>query len=242
MAGEPRVCPGCGEPMQVFYAKAVELDRCGRCGGIWFDWGELESVTGRVLEPEPLGGETARRCAYCRITMVPAVLPGGIPVETCTACRGLYLDAGELSELGAEEPDRPGEVEAAPDPPRPGGVEAPVVSAPLLSTVESVEPQFALAELKAEEAEAAWRRAESERARSLEPLRAFDSFACVKCGKRFPLKEGQAVRLGLACSACTPQAPLQVPPGKRAQRNWLTAFDFVLDWLEPTLPGRRRRR
>jgi Zn-finger nucleic acid-binding protein len=98
--------------MQCFFAGAVELDRCPRCGGIWFDWGELEQVTRRALEPELLEGHTERRCAYCGITLLAAVLPGGVPVETCSACRGLYLDAGELAELGGEEPPPP---EAAPE-------------------------------------------------------------------------------------------------------------------------------
>src|SRR5690349_10313553 len=93
--------------MQSFFARKVELSRCPGCGGIWFDWGELAQVTGRKLEPELLDGHTERRCAYCRITMAPAVLPGAVPVETCTACRGIYLDAGELTELGGHEPPPP---------------------------------------------------------------------------------------------------------------------------------------
>jgi Zn-finger nucleic acid-binding protein len=93
--------------MQRFFAGEVELDRCSGCGGIWCDWGELEQVTGRALEPELLEGHTDRRCAFCGITLRVAVLPGGVPVETCGACRGLYLDAGELSELGGTEPAPP---------------------------------------------------------------------------------------------------------------------------------------
>jgi hypothetical protein len=35
-------------------------------------------------------------------------LPGAIPVETCAACRGIFLDAGELEEFsGRKEPSRP---------------------------------------------------------------------------------------------------------------------------------------
>jgi Zn-finger nucleic acid-binding protein len=133
--------------MQAFFpssAPNVELDRCPQCAGLWFDWGELEQVLGRKLAPEPLEGATSRRCAFCRTTLSPAVLPGGVPVESCGACRGLYLDAGELAELGGEEP-------AA--------------------------------------------------RKTLEP---FNTFACVKCGARFPLSEGNLLRSGLACRGCTP--------------------------------------
>lgn len=175
--------------MQGFFARDVEVSRCSSCGGIWFDWGELAKVIGRTLEPEPLNGYTERRCAYCRITMAPAVLPGGIPVETCTACRGIYLDAGELTELGGSEPP----------PPRPSGSASPALS-----------------------------RAER-REKSAEMLRDVNTFACVKCGKRFPLREGNALRGGLACRACTPQPH---HPPRANQRD-------LLDILVGDLSGRR---
>jgi Zn-finger nucleic acid-binding protein len=291
-----RICPGCEQPMQLYYAKDVELERCGQCGGLWFNWGELEAVTGRDLEPEPLGGETSRRCAYCRITLVPGVLPGGVPVESCTACRGIYLDAGELTELGIDEPPAPvAERDAAGDKPPPyGASEAPrgeggagrafgsgeggaggadgaggagrsdgadgadgdgtdgadgegrgsgAVGRGLVPRRDSSsadEPQFALAELKAEEAEAAKRRAQAERTASLQPLRAFDSFACVKCGQRFPFRQGNALKQGLACRACAPE-PAKAPPRGSLQRSAEDLLDLLKD-LNLGSGLRRRRR
>src|SRR5262245_50490580 len=96
----PRQCPDCATPMQAYYAGTVELDRCPACWGLWFDWAELGQVLGCSFEPELIEGHTSRRCALCRITLYTALLPGGIPAETCTSCRGIYLDAGELAELG----------------------------------------------------------------------------------------------------------------------------------------------
>jgi Zn-finger nucleic acid-binding protein len=176
--------------MQAFFAKAsagaeawgatedVEVDRCEGCGGIWFDWGELAQVLGKPLQPELLEGETSRRCAYCRISMLPAVLPGGVPVETCSACRGIYLDAGELRELGGEEPDPPEPEPAAP---------------------------------------------------VAEALSAFNSFACVKCGKRFPVAKGNAIRGGLACAECTPRAGPH-PKELRETSSLLDLFFEDPDW------------
>ena len=46
-------CPVDGTPMQrhVFsYKKAVEIDECPLCGGIWLDWGELQAI--RELYPD----------------------------------------------------------------------------------------------------------------------------------------------------------------------------------------------
>jgi Zn-finger nucleic acid-binding protein len=85
--------------MEPFLARGVEIDCCPKCGGLWFDFGELTRVTGRKAELELIGGHTSRRCAFCRISLEPALLPGAIPVETCTACRGIYLDEDELEEF-----------------------------------------------------------------------------------------------------------------------------------------------
>ena len=243
MAEPIRICPGCEQPMQLFYAKDVELERCGRCGGLWFNWGELEAVTGRDLEPEPLDGETSRRCAYCRITLVPALLPGGVPVETCTACRGLYLDAGELTELGVDEPPAPEPRLAVPQvsfgPNQVEGGRAPLAPRPpRVASPEVDEPKYELAELKAEEAEKAKRRAKEERAASLQPLSAFDSFACVKCGQRFPFRQGNAMASGLACPTCAP-SPSRRPPRGSLQRGAEDLFDFLKN-LKPRRRGNRR--
>ncbi len=169
-----RHCPQCRSVLQPFWAGDVELDRCGGCGGLWFDWGELERVVGRPLAPEPLDGVTSRRCAFCGITLAPAVLPGGVPVETCTACRGIYLDAGELRELGGSEPEPP-----------------------LAAALEQV-----------------------------------GEFDCVRCGKRLPLTEGNAVRDGLACDGCTPQV-VPMPRLSASTRVGGRSFIDLLLWLLP---------
>ncbi|MHB8877640.1 MAG: TFIIB-type zinc ribbon-containing protein [Myxococcaceae bacterium] len=92
---EKRTCPDCGCVMQVFYAGEVELDRCLFCRGLWFDGGELDRVLGRPVHPEPHQGRTNRKCASCQAPLSTALL-GGHLVETCKACRGIYLDRGEL--------------------------------------------------------------------------------------------------------------------------------------------------
>jgi len=37
-------CPKCGAPLVEFHYKGVELDKCSRCEGIWFDAGEMEKI------------------------------------------------------------------------------------------------------------------------------------------------------------------------------------------------------
>lgn len=80
----------------------VPLDRCGDCGALWFDFGELEAATGKPVAVELLDRDgTTRRCPACRLSMAAALLPGAVPVETCTACRGLFLDFQDVADLGS---------------------------------------------------------------------------------------------------------------------------------------------
>lgn len=94
-----RECPSCTAPMNPFQAGHVQLDRCNFCRGLWFDAGELEQVLGRKLVGAmDQSTVTARRCAQCKVPMRSVEL-GGLQVEVCTSCRGVFLDDGELVAL-----------------------------------------------------------------------------------------------------------------------------------------------
>ena len=108
-------CPDCGTALQAFYVKSadaqvlLEIDGCRRCRGLWFDRGELERAVGRRLEMSALGGVTDRKCARCRRGLETLLTDDGIPIEHCPSCRGVFLDAGELAQLGAPEAEAPAE-------------------------------------------------------------------------------------------------------------------------------------
>jgi Zn-finger nucleic acid-binding protein len=53
-----RRCPRCGGRLRVVEADGVELDRCARGDGLWFDRGELLALIGREREGE--AGAAAR--------------------------------------------------------------------------------------------------------------------------------------------------------------------------------------
>ena len=40
-------CPKCGMEMRTIEINKVEIDKCFHCGGLYFDDGELEKVSGR---------------------------------------------------------------------------------------------------------------------------------------------------------------------------------------------------
>lgn len=85
--------------MRAFQAGTVELDRCTFCNGLWFDGGELEQVLGKrppaKLDPQL---QTSRKCAACSLPMRAAEV-GGLRVEFCEKCHGVFLDDGELRAI-----------------------------------------------------------------------------------------------------------------------------------------------
>ena len=109
--------------MAVFFAGATEVDLCQFCGGLWFDARELEAVAGRALELR-LGAGSRRPCPRCSEGLDSARLEG-IEVETCSACLGTFLDAGEVQaiagravSLSSQPPAGAGGSGADPSPPR----------------------------------------------------------------------------------------------------------------------------
>lgn len=181
-------CPDCKAPLESFPAKSpqgvdVSLERCTRCGGVWGGAGRIQASFGEVAQPQLVGGTTHKCCAFCRILLTPAVLPDGLSVEMCSACRGLYLDSGEFQKLGGRahkehkeaRPSMPPPPLPTPTPARPAQVtsftKAPVPAPPPLPPPEA-------------------------------PKASAASFLCVRCGQQKPLREGQAFRDGLACRPC----------------------------------------
>ncbi len=102
--------------MKPFPAGRVELDRCPFCRGLWFDGGELEQVLGKPMRPTPVPAiGTNRQCPPCGQLMTSAEL-GGLRIETCGTCHGVFLDEHELLALNGGKQIR---VTQGPPPPPP---------------------------------------------------------------------------------------------------------------------------
>lgn len=119
-AGE-RLCPHCREALerlQVSVGTGIELDRCARCMGIFFDPGELSSVLSQAdtqrehvdrqrlrALTELAASESARPVRYvpcpdCGNLMNRTVYGrrSGVVVDRCRD-HGTWLDGGELKRL-----------------------------------------------------------------------------------------------------------------------------------------------
>jgi len=90
--------------------QGVEIERCIKCYGIWFDRFELQDL--KVLsgsevidmgDPE-LGRsqnqKTEVTCPRCDILMIPESdkKQAHIHYERCPECKGVYFDAGEFRD------------------------------------------------------------------------------------------------------------------------------------------------
>nr|WP_255553668.1 zf-TFIIB domain-containing protein [Maritimibacter sp. DP1N21-5] len=49
------ICPNCSEEMVHLTRHGVTLDRCGACGGVWLDHGELDAIASALQSPVVLG-------------------------------------------------------------------------------------------------------------------------------------------------------------------------------------------
>ncbi len=102
-------CPGCGSTLEPTRVHELAAHRCPSCPGLWLDLAELERAAAEPLGLEPLGDASTLPCARCGKPLGSVLFPGGIPVEACVSCRGLYLRSGDdpkVVETFAGYPER----------------------------------------------------------------------------------------------------------------------------------------
>jgi uncharacterized protein len=104
-------CPKCQAQMEVVGFEDIEVDRCVRCGGLWFDARENEELRERAGSEALDAGPTwqaamhnVQEKVFCprdgalMARMVHAAQPQ-LWVETCPVCHGTFFDAGEFTDF-----------------------------------------------------------------------------------------------------------------------------------------------
>ena len=103
-------CPKCHSNMTKVSYASVDVDRCIRCGALWFDMMELERLTGvegsegiDIGNPEVgqhLDTTDRINCPVCQTQMLRMVdsRQPHIRYESCTVCHGVFFDAGEFKD------------------------------------------------------------------------------------------------------------------------------------------------
>jgi PAT family beta-lactamase induction signal transducer AmpG len=106
-------CPKCRADMEQIDVEGIEVDRCTICNGIWFDAGEMDLLKNKQAAAAIDIGDAktgkqsnaidSYQCPRCSGAMVKVVDPRQTHIwyETCSACHGSYLDAGELRDMSS---------------------------------------------------------------------------------------------------------------------------------------------
>lgn len=110
-----RRCPRCTTELIEAAFEGERVDRCGRCQGMFFDAGELESILGMmrlygaaVLMEDEIPAvpdeelERRRTCPADGGPMSPRQI-GALTIDVCARCSGVWLDEGELAALKRAE-------------------------------------------------------------------------------------------------------------------------------------------
>ena len=104
-------CPKCQSPMEPVTIEEIAVDRCTGCKGIWFDGKEYKALvdvkgaevmdTGDVAVGRRMDQIRAINCPRCGVAMKEAVGVDHhhVTFETCGTCHGVFLDAGEFTDL-----------------------------------------------------------------------------------------------------------------------------------------------
>ena len=112
---QTRQCPNCQLPLFTRCIQSQVIDRCGKCGGHFFDDGELEALNDvfrhyeMVVLDEPelerVSQEELDRVVTCPADGTPMApeLLAGTTMDRCPECDGIWLDGGEMTALRVAE-------------------------------------------------------------------------------------------------------------------------------------------
>ncbi len=105
-------CVKCDGILERIESEGIELDKCPKCSGIWFDFNELKEVlelkdisdfADEVKEQESSELDDKKgHCPRCggNGNLTPVYnTEHDIHIDTCSVCYGKWLDGGELVAL-----------------------------------------------------------------------------------------------------------------------------------------------
>jgi Zn-finger nucleic acid-binding protein len=107
-------CPRDGSLMEKIPIGSLAIERCGRCGCMWFDRHELQLTLASDTEIENVDTDVKRSDYLSDVTNVAQVVcprdgealvemsdpaQKHVRVDCCRACGGVLLDPGELKDL-----------------------------------------------------------------------------------------------------------------------------------------------
>ncbi len=109
-------CPKCESTLVAKLFREVEVDRCPKCHGIWFDKDELPDFFGltrrelRHLQRGRLDEQLNHlegECPRDGKPLLRVISPQNkqVVIDACATCSGVWLDDGELKKLNQSVSD-----------------------------------------------------------------------------------------------------------------------------------------
>ncbi len=104
-------CPKCEtDSLRPIQYRGVEVDRCRRCQGIWFDQDELPEFLNlsrkelRSIQSEKTDPQANMKRGDCprdgkEMLRVYSPRNQEVTIDHCVECGGIWLDSGELAKL-----------------------------------------------------------------------------------------------------------------------------------------------
>ncbi len=112
-------CPHCHQPLEALTFQGVQVETCPGCGGEWLGAGQLgaivEARNARFTKEEAVAVAQAAAITGIKLTGTDRSFPcpacgaathpvnygddSGIIIDECSACRGVWLDKGELDKI-----------------------------------------------------------------------------------------------------------------------------------------------
>lgn len=92
----------------------VQVDRCNKCSGVWFDFGELKQVLDgsnidnlrNEIDNNEGHDSQKSKCPRCggegNMVQVTSLKNNGVHIDTCSVCYGQWLDGGEIEKMKEE--------------------------------------------------------------------------------------------------------------------------------------------
>lgn len=104
-------CLKCDGELKVVNLEGIDVDKCDKCSGIWFDLGEIDkflagssiSTLKNEIKNNQGHDELKVKCPRCKgngnMIRVASLKASGVHIDTCSVCYGQWLDGGELETL-----------------------------------------------------------------------------------------------------------------------------------------------
>lgn len=107
-------CPNCSHNLQIANYKGIEVNQCQNCGGVWFDFKELDDLEDTVLSDDESKGTLVwdkkpsdKKCPICSKKMVGFNYRlNNLYLEYCEDMHGYWLDRGEEERVVEEMKER----------------------------------------------------------------------------------------------------------------------------------------